>query len=188
MPLVAAILGGVAAGAFARLLDSALPAPWNTLANPSALWGLLPFAAVTALRLRGWPAASVGAAALVSMVTAWIVLAPSPASGREVVLWGVVGVFAGALCGLAGDLVRRSAPWFHRVGLAFMGGVVLGEALYGILLIGGPQWLVEGAIGLALPLALGRRANDRIAGGAGAVLVAAALFAVYFAYDAIAAA
>jgi len=99
----------------------------------------------------------------------------------------LVAVIAGALCGLAGGLVRRSGPVLRRSAAAAIGGVVLGEGVYGILLIGGPQWWLEAAVGAALALAWGPAARDRAVALAGAVLVSGALFGVFVAYDAIAA-
>lgn len=181
------VAGGALAGGAARLLFLLLPGPWGTLANTSALWGLVPFFAVVALRPRARHSAVAGAICLAAMVAVWVFLAPAPPTPREVFLWGVVGVVAGALCGLAGGLVRRSEPLFRRSAAAAIGGVVLGEGLYGILLIGGPQWWLEAAVGVALALAWGPAARDRAVALAGAVLVAGALFGAFVAYDAIAA-
>lgn len=181
------VAGGALAGGAARLLFLLLPDPWGTLANTSALWGLVPFVAVAALRVRARRAVVAGVICLAAMVAVWVLLAPAPPTPREMLLWGVVGVVAGALCGLAGGLVRRSEPVLRRSAAAAIGGVVLGEGLYGILLIGGPQWWLEAAVGVALALAWGPAARDRAVALAGAVLVAGALFGVFVAYDAIAA-
>ncbi|MBC7441547.1 MAG: hypothetical protein H7311_03355 [Ramlibacter sp.] len=186
-PLAAALGVGAAAGGLARLLSAVLPEPWGTLANTSALWGLVPFVASLAVRAPRSASILVGITALVAMVATWVLLAPQPVTPRELLLWGVVGVGAGALCGLAGELARRDSPWARRLAVTIMAGLVVGEGLYGILLIGGPQWWFEAAVGVALALALGRTGRDRMLGLAGALLAAGALYAAYLFYDAIAA-
>lgn len=185
--LALATAAGALAGGAARLLFLVLSDSWGTLANTSALWGIVPFFAVAALRVRGRRAVLAGAASLAAMVAVWVLLAPAPPTPREVLLWGTVGVVAGALCGLAGSLVRRAEPVLRRTAAAAIGGVVLGEGLYGILLIGGLQWWLEAAVGVALALGWGPSARDRAAALAGAVLVAGVLFGAFVAYDAIAA-
>jgi len=182
-----AAAAGVAAGLLARLSFAVLPAPWDTLANTSALWGLVPFLVTAALRVRGWAAAGVGALALLTMVSAWVLLAPQPASPRILLLWGVVGVAAGALCGWAGALARSALPRQRIVAAAIIGGLILGEGLYGIVLIGGPQWWCEALAGAGFAVAWGRSPMERMRALAAAALVAAVLFSAFLGYDAIAA-
>lgn len=181
-----AVAAGLGAGLIARLLFTALPEPWNTLANTSALWGLVSFFIARGIRARGWSSVAVGILSLASMVTTWTLLSPTPVTVREVVMWLVVAIVAGAFCGLAGHLSGNDRAWLRRAALAFIGGLVEGEGLYGILVIGGPQWWLELIIGLALPLALGRSWADRLIAVAGASVVACALFGAYLLYDAIA--
>lgn len=185
--LLVALAAGVAAGLVARALYAVLPEPWTTLANTSALWGLVPFFVAAATRARGWQAVGSGVAVLAALVATWAVLAPEPHSPRVLVLWAVVAIGAGALCGLAGDLAGRRHPLAHRCGLAVMSGLILGEAFYGVLLIGGPQWWGEGAVGVLLGLGGGRRWPDRMLALALAALLAGALFVAYLVFDAIAA-
>ena len=185
--LVVALGAGVAAALLARLLYAALPEPWTTLANTSALWGLVPFIVAAGTQARGSRAWLLGAAALLAMVATWAVLAPEPHSPRVLVLWAVVAIGAGALCGLAGDLAGRRHPLAHRWGLAVMCGLILGEAVYGVVLIGGPQWWGEGVVGALLALGGGRRWLDRMLVLLLAALLAGALFVAYLLFDAIAA-
>ncbi|TFC27392.1 hypothetical protein E3O25_09815 [Cryobacterium sp. TMT1-3] len=185
-PLVA-VGAGIATGLLARALYAVLPEPWTTLANTSALWGLLPFTVAALTRTRGSRAILLGMTALAAMVVTWAVLGPESQPPRVLVLWGIVAIGAGALCGLAGDLAGRRQPLAHRLGLAVMSGLVLGEAFYGALLIGGPQWWGESALGLLLALGGGRRWPDRAVALALVALMAASLFGVYLLFDAIAA-
>jgi hypothetical protein len=176
---------GLAGGLVARLLFAVLPEPWGTLANTSALWGLIPFFVAFGLRARGWRGAAVGVVALAVTVVAWV-LSSGGATGREIAMWAVIAVVAGALCGLAGGAARNARGWMRLLALAFIGGVVAGEALYGILLIGGPQWWVELMAGIALPLVLARNWFDRLLAVIGASVIACALYGAYVLYDAIA--
>lgn len=183
-----ALGAGVAAALLARLLYAVVPDSWTTLVNTSALWGLVPFAVVVVTAVRSSRAAVLGQISLLAMVVLWAVLAPEPHSPRVYVLWAVVAIGAGALCGLAGDLAGRRHPLAHRVGLAVMSGLILGEAFYGLVLIGGgPQWWAEGAVGVLLALGGGRRWPDRMLALGLATLLAGALFAAYLLFDAIAA-
>jgi hypothetical protein len=186
LQLVIAVLAGAFAGVFARLLFAVLPDPWVTLANTSALWGLVPFACVVGLRATGRLATGIGVASLASMVAVWAILAPVPATARTLLLWGGIGIAAGAYSGLAGGLTRSDRPGFRWLASALIGGVVLGEAVYGLVLVGGPQWWFEGAVGVALILALGRSLGDRLRSLAIAAVIAAVLFVVFLGYDAIA--
>lgn len=184
--LTIASAAGLGVGLVARLLFEVLPEPWGTLANTSALWGLVPFFAARGVRARGWRSVSTGILSLALMVTAWVLLSPVPVTWREVVMWAVVAIIAGALCGLAGSLARHRSPWPHRAALAFIGGIVAGEAVYGILLIGGPQWWFELVVGLALPLTLGRTWRDRLFSMIGASVIACGLYGAYLLYDTVA--
>jgi len=182
-----AVAAGVAAGALARVLFAVLPAPWDTLANTSALWGLVPFLVAAGLRVRGRTGAGVGALALLTMVAGWVLLAPQPASPRILLLWGAVGIAAGAVCGWAGALARSPLEWQRTVAAAIVGGLSLGEGLYGIVLIGGPQWWCEALAGAGFAVAWGRILAERMRALAAAALVAAVLFSAFLGYDAIAA-
>lgn len=176
---------GLAGGLIARLLFAALPEPWGTLANTSALWGLIPFFVAFGLRARRWHGVAVGVVALAATVVVWV-LSSAGATGREIAMWVVIAVVAGALCGLAGGASRNTRGWLRRLAIAFMGGIVAGEALYGILLIGGPQWWIELIVGIALPLVLARNWFDRLLAMIGVPVIACALYGVYVLYDAIA--
>lgn len=182
-----AIAGGVIAGLIARSLAATLPRDWATLANTSALWGLVPVAVVLALGHRGARAMVSGILALGAMVAVWIALAPTPPSTRELGLWIIVGIAAGAVCGLAASCIRGDRPGIRRiVAGALIAGLVAGEGLYGILLIGGPQWITEIVLGVILAVVFGRTISGRALTLATTAVVAAALVGAYFLYDAIA--
>ena len=201
LTILATIATGAAAGALARLLANVLAPEWATLANTSALWGLVPFGIVLVLRERGWRAAAYGVLGLSSMIGVWIASAPV-ATARELVLWSVAGLAAGAVCGLAASGVRSASRFRRIASAAGVAGLVAGEGLYGILLIGGPQWILELVIGFGLAVGIGvavtpgrrvsdsggsdRGASDRMLALAATALVAVACVGAYFGYDAVA--
>jgi len=75
----------------------------------------------------------------------------------------------------------------RRGAASAIGGVVLGEAVYGIGVIGGPQWWLEAAVGVVLALGWVPATRDHVAALAGAVLLVGALFGAFVLYDVIAA-
>lgn len=178
-----AIAFGVLAGLIAAALFSVMPTPWDALANTSALWGLVPFA--VASRIASGPGVLLGSASMLALVGSWIVLAPSTIRGREVLVFLVVGLAAGAVCGAAGASLRGNR---RVIGTVVMAGLVLGEALYGLGVVGGPQWFVEAAIGAVVILLACRTTTDRARAGLGSVAVAVGSFGLYALYDAILAA
>jgi hypothetical protein len=187
-PLTFLIAGvsGLGAGLVARLLFEVLPDTWGTLANTSAVWGLVPFFVAFGIRSRGWLAVAIGILSLATMVATWTLLSPLPVTAREVVMWAAVGIVAGAVCGMSGSLARHHRALPRHSALALMGGIVTGEAVYGIVLIGGPQWWFELAIGLAVPIVLGRTWRNRLLSVLGASVIAGLLFGAYLLYDAVA--
>lgn len=84
----------LAAALLARVLYATLPEPWTTLANTSAIWGLVPFTVVIVTAARGSRAAVLGPTALVAMVATWAVLAPDTDPPRVLAL---AALLAGAL-------------------------------------------------------------------------------------------
>ncbi|WP_156148912.1 DUF6518 family protein [Rhodococcus sp. MEB064] len=175
-----AIAVGILTGLLAATLFAVMPSPWDALANTSALWGLVPFA--VASRSEGGRGVLLGVASMLALVGSWIVLAPSIISGREVLVFLVAGLAAGAVCGAAGGALRGSR---RVIGTTVMAGLVLGEAVYGLGVVGGPQWLVEAAIGVAVVLLACRTTTDRARAGLGSVAVAVGSFGLYALYDAI---
>ncbi len=170
------------------MLTTLLPHPWPTLAGTSALWGLVPFGVALrdGVRTQKREAALTGVVTMLAMVAMWCALVANTVTLREVLLWTAVGFAAGALCGLAGYSARSGQRWFRALALAFMGGLIAGEGLYGIVLIGGPQWWLELVVGLMLPLALGRTLQGRLVALVGAAVFAAALLGAFWLYDAVA--
>ncbi|MBY6678361.1 hypothetical protein HQ314_15680 [Rhodococcus sp. BP-332] len=178
--LVAAAALGSAAGVALVVLFTIVPPPWDALVNTSALWGLVPFA--VAARSPHGRGVAVGVASMLALVLVWILLSPNVIPAREVLVFVLVGLGAGAVCGAAGAAVGRD----RRVsGTVVVAGIVLGEAVYGTVVVGGPHWFVEAALAGILVPACCRTAATRVRAGLGAAAVAGALFGAYWAYDAV---
>ncbi len=178
--LVAAAALGSAAGVALVVLFTIVPPPGDALVNTSALWGMVPFA--VAARSPHGRGVAVGVASMLALVLVWILLSPNVITVREVLVFVLVGLGAGAVCGAAGAAVGRD----RRVsGTVVVAGIVLGEAVYGTVVVGGPHWFVEAALAGILVPACCRTAATRVRAGLGAAAVAGALFGAYWAYDAV---
>lgn len=179
-----ALFGGGLLGVAAWWLQDALPAPWGTLANTSALWGLVGFAAALVQRARGGLAVSAGAAALLGMVAVFALL--DGATQIQWIAYLLVGTVAGTAFGAAGSLARSRRTRDRLLCAAIVGGVVTGEGLYGIVVVAasGPQWWAELALGLGIAALLGRGVRERLAAVGLAAVVALTLLSAYSAYDA----
>lgn len=166
LPSVAiAALAGLAVGVLTVVGQGALPDRFN-IANSGAVW-LIPVAFIGWLMPSDARAAVAGAAALFASVVGYYASVPLLVDGaatgtRSVVIWGVAALIAGPVFAVAGRWTRDE-PIRRRVpGLALLGGVFLGEGLARILtndqLLG---WaMIAGAI--AVPLAVGRSARERL--------------------------
>lgn len=102
------LCGGALVGLCAFCLYRVLPAPWDTLANTSALWAIVAVAAAYLQRARGGVAIATGVLAMLGLVTGFLLIAAS-ATSREWVMAIVVGTVAGALFGYAGAVIRSGA-------------------------------------------------------------------------------
>lgn len=186
--LAIALVAGSALGLAAWWLYAVVPAPWNTLANTSALWGLVAAAAAYAQRAERTLAVLAGMLAQLGMVVAFAMA--DGASQREWLMYLLVGVIAGGAFGAAGWLARSDARWDRLTAAGIIGGVIAGEGLYGIAVVdpAGPQWWCELALGLLLAAAIGHGVRERLFAVAAAVMVALTLLSAFSAYDAVLAA
>lgn len=180
---VSVLVVGLIAGAALTLVHGLLPDRWAVLAGTSALWGVAPM--LVARRSGTGPAngAVAGVLAMVGILIPWLVVHADSTSSPEIVLWLIAGPVAGAVCGLAG---AKSVADGGRGALAagVVPGIVAGEAVYGLVLVGGPAWGVELLIAVAL-LAVVSRPGARVAALGSAMAVLVASFTACLAYDAV---
>ncbi|TQL47688.1 hypothetical protein FB562_0754 [Homoserinimonas aerilata] len=108
------------------------------------------------------------------------------ASPREVTLYLVVGVVAGALFGLAASVVDSDRWQYRTFAAGVLGGVITGEGLYGIAVVdvSGPQWWLELTLGLLIAALIGRGWMSRMLSLGTAAIVALSLLSAYALYDA----
>ncbi|MGN7225496.1 DUF6518 family protein [Dietzia maris] len=178
-----ALAVGLLTGVVLTLAHAVLPDRWAVLAGTSALWGVVPMLVSRRPGARGIDGAVWGILAMVGTLVPWLVVHADSTSAAELGLWLVVGPVAGAVCGTAGAASARDGG---RGALAagLVPGIVAGEAVYGLVLVGGPAWGLELAVALVLLAVVSRPA--RRAPALGSAVVALAL--VYFAclgYDAL---
>jgi len=166
---------GVLTGASTLLFQEILPGAWVHLANSGAVWVVGAFG-ITAWRARDLrQAAILGLVVLVGAVvgyygTASVIGVQDFTAVRGPAIWSGVALVAGPVFGVAG-LAYSRAPFVPRVlAMALLAGVFIGEALYLLVQFSYvPEAIITGALGFAIPFALGRSGIERwwAAGGAG---------------------
>jgi Family of unknown function (DUF6518) len=133
-----AIAVGISTGALTLIGQRFMPGQWNTLVNSGAIW-LIPAFFV------GWRMPSIvwavvaGAATLVSTLLGYYVpstLTGTPHSLYFVALWTVTALVAGPLFGAAGYWWRDDRRAFRVIGVAFLGGVLVAEGLFIVIVLG----------------------------------------------------
>jgi hypothetical protein len=194
--VLVALVGGVVIGGLTLVLQGLLPGAWNQLANSAAVWSVGGYVAGWALARRGkwWLAALGGLAVLAGEVVGYYASSSLFLPGEETlaalrgpVVWLVIAAVAGPVLGLAGRLRavgwRRGPRWLSpgAVSAALLGAVFLAEAgRLGLALGYWGEAAILGAIGLAVPLVVGRSWGERGRGLAALVpLVALGLLSVY---------
>jgi hypothetical protein len=182
---VVIVLAGLVAGGLTAVGQGYLPGDWNTLVNSGAVWLLVAFGVSAFAPSNVWAVvAGMGTLVLEVMayfVAVWLMLGLDiPLMGTG--FWLAVAVVAGPLFGMAGRWWRVGGQKQRVIALALMGSVFLAEGL--IALLWGEQYKVasrwvEIAIGLLIPLGLGRTNKDRALGLAGLPVVTLLGLGVY---------
>jgi hypothetical protein len=181
---IALVLGGLTAYA-----QQWLPPELGSLANSAGSWVLIAFL-LALLANRPGLAAFSGALALFMMLAGYVIAADLrgyESSNALLVFWGTAAVLAGPFVGLAAQWTRSGGPGRVACGAGLIGGLLIGEAVYGLVVIADtthpPYWwgeLVAGVLVLG-GVALSRRLEGRavLAAVAVAAVVATAFFVVY---------
>ena len=161
---------GLAVGGLTLVFQGVLPGASNQLANSGAVWCAAAFAAGAWLfgAAAPWPAAVGGLLTLWGAVvgyygstTAFHHDDVNASTLRGPLLWLLVACVAGPLSGLAGRAYRANGRW-AMTAAAGLGAVFIAEGLYlGVALGYRVEAAVFAAIGVAIPLALGRTGRDR---------------------------
>ena len=167
-PSVAAIVaraaGRTAVVAAAALVLGGLTSPAQTFlpqwiggfANSSGGWSILVFAMVWAVRSRPALSAVLGAVAFVllvegyRMVSGWRGFYYDEPFQNE---FTVIGLLVGPVIGVSAALVRSSSPTWRTLAVAPLSTVLVGEGLYGLVVLGqGLQdvwWVLQMVLGAA---------------------------------------
>lgn len=191
--LLAAPAVGLLVGVVLTVAHGLLPERWAVLAGTSALWGLAPMMVgrgAAAWRVGVTPAGgSVAGGSVAGVLTMagtllpWLVVHAGSTADTEIMLWLIAGAVAGGVCGAAGALSvgdsTRSA-----IAAGAVPGMVAGEAVYGLVMIGGPAWALELLIAAGL-LAAVSRSGWRLTASASAVAFLMLISAACVGYDAV---
>ena len=133
-----------------------MPGQWNTLVNSGAIWLVPVFLVGSRMPSRAW-AAVAGTGTLLATVAAYYgaaALTGAPISLRNVMFWAAVALVAGPLFGLAGQGRRDDRRALRVAGVALLGGVLVAEGLYLLLVLkyywSGGTMVLAGALAAAL--------------------------------------
>jgi hypothetical protein len=153
--VVGLLAGSITEGLVLRITYSLLP-----LTNTAAPWVLIAFAlALTARQLD--EALVLAVVTLLGLVLGFYLAQATrgwEVSRHQVAFWLVASFVAGPLIGLAADRLRRGVPILGGVGAGILGGIVVGEAAYGIRKLTysspHPYWRVQIVVGVVLTVGL----------------------------------
>jgi hypothetical protein len=160
--LVARLALGAAAGLVAGALTEwsvpHLPFSLEPLGNSAAPWVIVAFAVALTARRIG-ESLLLAVVTLIALVLGFYVAEAYrgwPVSRHQVVFWSVAGVVVGPLVGLAAGWLRHAGRTAGALGAGVLGGLLAGEAVYGLreLRFSSPAdyWHVQLALGVGLAL------------------------------------
>ena len=150
-------------GGITSIGQSLLPYLLAPAANSAGTWVLSAFALCLVNRM---PARGLvlGALALFAMVIGYALVSELrgfTAGARLVLFWGAASVVVGPFVGTSAAWVRGANGMRPAIGAGIIGGVLIGEAVYGLTLIAettpAGYWAAELVAGLVVVVAGGRR-------------------------------
>lgn len=185
------VIAGLAMGVATQLGQGVLPDGWHSLANSISPWLAGAFLVGSAMPSWRWAAASGPPTLLLALLGYYLTvqLRFGHAGGTPaVVFWSIGALVGGPVFGVAGHGWRHGDRRQHLVAIGLMGAVVVAEGVYLLSIL--PDTAVGRvaiAIGLVLPVTLGRSTRDRLLGLAALapwlVAGAAGYAAFLFLYD-----
>jgi hypothetical protein len=163
--LTLAAAAGLAAGALTLWSVLHLPFTLEPLSNTAAPWVLV--ASAVALTARGMAGSLVLAVVtLLALVLGFYVaeaIRGWPVSRHQVEFWFATSVVAGPLVGVAAGWLRYAGRTAGALGAGVLGGLLAGEAVYGLtaLKLSSPAgyWYVQFALGAGLAVGLPLRGS-----------------------------
>lgn len=142
------LLGGLTSWA-----QGFLPDAFASFANSASGWTVLTALLVFWSRARTVPAAVLGAVSFVLLVLGYMVASQARGLFYDPLLFSVVGVVVGPFVGIAAAWLRSTGVR-AALGTALLAGIGVGEAAYGLTVVGDTTspvyWTVIGMAGLAL--------------------------------------
>ncbi|HEX3793790.1 MAG TPA: DUF6518 family protein [Acidimicrobiales bacterium] len=158
--LILAVVMGFAVGAVTEWSVPHLPFSLEPLANTAAPWVLVACAVALTARRFG-ESLLLAVVTLVALVLGFYVAEAYrgwPVSRHQVEFWIAASVAVGPLVGLAASWLRNAKRTTAALGAGVIGGLLTGEAVYGLtkLKFSTPThyWYVQFALGLGLAMGL----------------------------------
>lgn len=153
LPVTIVGTASVALGMLTFYAQGFLPEAFRSFANSASGWTLLTAVLVFASRAGARLAAALGAMSFVLLVLGYALAAALNGLFYSPLLFGVIGVVAGPFVGLAAAWLRGDGV-HAGLGTALLAGIFVGEAVYGLTVVGDttrPEyWLAIGAVGITL--------------------------------------
>jgi uncharacterized membrane protein YccF (DUF307 family) len=173
-------------GALTSYAQGVLPEMFSSVANSAGGWTLITVLLIAAIRARPVAAAALGAASFVLLTLGYTVASSLRGHSYHPFLFSLVGLLVGPFVGLA-TVWLRERDLRSSLATALLSGIAVGEAVYGLTVIGGSTspvyWTLSGLTGLGL---LAGMVTRRIRGSVaittavgGTAVVAAGFLAVY---------
>jgi hypothetical protein len=158
LTLAAAI--GLAAGAVTEWSVPHLPFFLEPLGNTAAPWVLVAFAVALTARRMG-ESLMLAVVTLLALVLGFYVVEAGRGWGpsrHQVELWSVASVAVGPLLGLAAGWLRHAGRRTAALGAGVLGGLLAGEAVWGLTGLRGPSPVPGTVVPAQTPLVKGRPA------------------------------
>ena len=182
-------MAGAAIGTLTSFGQTYLPFELSPLANSAGSWSLAAFllSLIEAVPRR---AAVLGALALATMLAGYALatqLRGFPVGTGRLVFWGVASIMVGPALGAGAAWVRRTDGLRAAAGGALIAGILIGEAVYGLTVIGDTSpaayWISQLAVGGGVALVAPTRGPSGRHRAIGAALTAIAAGAFYVTYS-----
>jgi Family of unknown function (DUF6518) len=126
--LIAALVG-----ALTPLGEHVLPKSINAAANSSGPWATITFALICASRFRGWAAAALAAAALITMDITFFLFFDGLGGyypHHYLAFWIAIAICVGPVLGLCGSWLRSPNAHLQELAVAAPSAVLIGEGVY----------------------------------------------------------
>lgn len=177
------IVGGLATGVLTQFGQSVLPDAWSPVANAMSPWLAIAFLVGATMPSRRWAAVAAAGALVLALVGYYAMTEIRYGIGAgtgSLVRWGIGAAVGGPVFGIAGFAWRHEAAAQRAIGLGLLAAVFIAEGAYQAGVVAHPETGVTFvAVGLLIPVVLGRSMPDRLRAYA-ATIPALALGAIGF--------